>query len=480
MWTSVAQLLSLCAGACGVNCCILLSMDNKTASILAVSLGLIAGAFAFGLQVGAGQVPMADQVAQVVQKDGDPLTAGPSVDTIDFTPYWRVWNTLERKFIPFGTTSEATSSIALEDRLYGSIEGLVKSYDDPYTVFMRPKVSEEFKIATKGSLEGIGSVIGERDGKLLVVQPLEGSPAEKAGLLPEDTIQEIDGTLTEGMTVQDAVSLIRGERGTEVVLTIGRSGEESQDIPIIRGTIEIPSTRHAIVEREVPIVAANDSVEAEGNSSSGDAADSDEEIVPDEDELVQTETKSFYMLRLFSFSQSSVNAFERELVDFVESGSDSLIIDLRGNPGGYLEAAVNMAGWFLPEGTIVVRELRGPDKAEIVHRTKRKPLVTDTEPNIAVVVDGSSASASEILAGALQEHGVATVVGVNTFGKGSVQELVSISDELSLKVTIARWFTPNGVSISEGGLTPDILVDVENASSADPFIDAAVDVLAGM
>lgn len=458
-------------------------MDNKTASILAVSLGLIAGAFALGLQVGGGRVPVADQVAQVVQKEGDPLTAGPSVDTIDFTPYWRVWNTLERKFIPFGTSSEATSTIALQDRLYGSIEGLVKSYGDPYTVFMRPSVSEEFKIATKGSLEGIGSVIGERDGKLLVVQPLEGSPAAQAGLLPEDTIQKIDGTDTAGMTVQDAVALIRGEGGTEVVLTIARAGEEPQEVPIVRGTIEIPSTRHAIVEREVPVVASREqgtgSEETDEGETSEQTSDGEEQV-SDGQEQVETETKEFYMLRLFSFSQSSVKAFERELMDFVESGSDSLIIDLRGNPGGYLEAAVNMAGWFVPEGTVVVRELRGPNKDEVVHRTKRKPLVTDNEPNIAVVVDGASASASEILAGALQEHGVAKVIGVNTFGKGSVQELVNITDELSLKVTIARWFTPNGLSISEGGLTPDILVDVENASSADPFIDAAVDYLAGV
>lgn len=456
-------------------------MDNKTSSILAVSLGLIAGAFALGLNIGAGQVPAAEQVAQVVQKDGDPLTAGPSADTIDFTPYWRVWNTLEKKFIPFGTSTDATSTIALEERLYGSIEGLVKSYGDPYTVFMRPTVSEEFKIATKGSLEGIGSVIGERDGKLLVVQPLEGSPAEQAGLKPEDHIQKIDGTDTTGMTVQDAVALIRGERGSEVVLTIGREGEDEQDVSITRGTIEIPSTRHAIVEREVPVVAR-------GEQGAGDREDvgvdvekgSDAATTPDEQgEEVATETKEFYMLRLFSFSQSSVQSFGRELKDFLESGSDLLIIDLRGNPGGYLEAAVNMAGWFLPEGTVVVRELRGPDKDEIVHRTKRTPLLNEQQPNIAVVVDGASASASEILAGALQEHGVAKVVGVNTFGKGSVQELVDITDELSLKVTIARWFTPNGVSISDGGLTPDIMVDTENASSADPFIDAAVDFLAG-
>lgn len=169
-----------------------------------------------------------------------------------------------------------------------------------------------------------------------------------------------------------------------------------------------------------------------------------------------------------------------------------MIIDLRGNPGGYLEAAVNMAGWFLPDGAVVVRELRGPNKEEIMHRAKAKDVFGEHTPRIAILVDKSSASASEILAGALKEHGVAKVVGVNTYGKGSVQELVSINDELSLKVTVARWYTPNGTSISPGGLTPDIVVDLSATSTAsttasgtdpavpvDPFVEAAIRYLSG-
>ena len=468
-------------------------MRENTAPMLAIALGLIAGAFVFGMYVGEARIPELEQVAQVVQwRDGDVVTKQPSVesvDTVDFTPYWRVWNVLERKFIPFSTSTDA--QVPLDERLYSSIEGLVKSYNDPYTVFMRPKISKEFKIQTQGSLEGIGSVIGERDGALLIVQPLKDSPAEKAGLRTGDHIQKVDGTETAGMPVEDAVQLIRGQGGTQVVLTIKREGEEVREYVVTRGKIEIPSTTHAVVEREVPKIAVTDTSSDVGADTDTDAddvtkkpaagsseQDADSAATEEgETEPVETETRDFYVLRLFSFSKSSVNAFERELRDFIESGSDALIIDLRGNPGGYIDAAVNIAGWFLPDQTVVVREFRGPEHREIVYRTQGRTLFEDTVPQITLLVDGASASASEILAGALQEHGVATVVGAQTFGKGSVQELVEITDELSLKVTVSRWYTPNGVSISKSGLTPDVVVDVENASSSDPFIDAAIDVL---
>ncbi len=139
-----------------------------------------------------------------------------------------------------------------------------------------------------------------------------------------------------------------------------------------------------------------------------------------------------------------------------------------------------MAGWFLPDGSVVVREYRGPEKMEVVHRTNSKPLFNDGMPKIAILVDKASASASEILAGALQEYGVAKLIGATTYGKGSVQELVTITDALSLKVTVARWYTPNGVSISHSGLTPDIVVDTASTTVADPFVETAVKYLVGV
>lgn len=446
-------------------------MKGNKASLLGVFVVLLGVTFVAGIYFGESRVGESEKVVSLVNIEGDALTAqvgGGGEDKFDFTPYWRVWNTLERKFIPFGTTT--AEEIPAEDRVYRSIEGLVQSYSDPYTVFMRPQVAEDFKIATKGSLEGIGAVIGERDGGLVVVGPLPGSPAEKAGLVAGDGILSVDGVDVKGMVVEDAVKLIRGEGGTEVVLHIQSEGKDPRDVSIVRGTIEIPSTSHTVIEREIPILAVKPKDESPNTSTPTSEQ-------PKSDEPVEMEKQDFYLLQLFSFSQTSINAFERELASFVESGTKSLIIDLRGNPGGYIESAIQIASWFLPEGSVVVREYSGPEKKEVVHMSYKRDLFKDTFPNIVILVDKGSASASEILAGALQEHGVATLVGTNTYGKGSVQELVSITDELSLKVTVARWYTPNGVSISQGGLTPDIRIDPSTATSSDSWIDAAIEFL---
>jgi carboxyl-terminal processing protease len=451
-------------------------MPFSKANILGSAVVFIIAAFFVGVYVGEHTISDVEKVTSLVNKNGDALSAqvGAQSEVYDFGPYWRVWNTLERKFIPFSTTTE---EVTAEDRMYRSIEGLVDSYNDPYTVFMRPQVSEDFKIATKGSLEGIGAVIGEREGGLIIVSPLQDSPADKAGLLPLDRIYSVDGVDVTGMTVEDAVNLIRGEGGTEVLLTIQTGDTEPRDVSIIRGTIEIPSTAHAVIEREVPKVAVHTN-DTSPPPSKTDGSTNDEPIISEPtDEPVETEVKDFYQIRLFSFSQTSINAFERELKNFVSSGSDSLIIDLRGNPGGFIESAVQIASWFLNEGDVVVRELSGPLKQERIHRAYNKTLFEDKRPNVVVLVDKSSASASEILAGALQEYDIATIVGTQTFGKGSVQELVNITNDLSLKVTVARWYTPNGLSISENGLTPDVVVDPSTATSSDPWIDAAITTL---
>jgi carboxyl-terminal processing protease len=442
-------------------------MNSTQAVFSAVVLALLGAAFVGGVYVGEARAPAVEEVVGVSNVNGDALTAQVAAagggESIDFMPYWRVWNTLEKKFIPHGTSTDATST-APSDRLYRSIEGLVASYNDPYTVFMRPQVSEDFKIATKGSLEGIGAVIGERDGKLVVVGPLDGSPAKKAGLVSGDHILEVDGKSMDGVPVDAAVEKIRGQGGTTVVLKILSEGKDPRDVAIVRGTIEIPSTAHAVIAREVPKVTPASTAATASTTGSTTAPSTP----------VETVKRDFYVLRLFSFSQTSINSFERELNDYVKSGATTLIIDLRGNPGGYIESAVQIASWFLPEGSVVVREMTGPKKIETVHRTTKRELFKKGVPKIAILVDKGSASAAEILAGALQEHGVAKLVGTRTFGKGSVQELVSITDQLSLKVTVARWYTPNGVSISDGGLTPDIAIDPTTATSSDPWVDAAV------
>ena len=335
---------------------------------------------------------------------------------VDFDPVWRAWNVLNTKYVPATSTDPVTD----QDRVWGMIAGMTNALGDPYTVFFPPEDAELFESEISGNFEGVGMEIGMRDDVLTVVAPLKDTPAYKAGIESGDTIIQIDGESTQGITVDKAVKKIRGERGTSVEFTIIREGEdEPLTISVVRDVINIPTV-------------STDVSKGAGLREDG-----------------------VYVIELYNFSATSQFLFREALRSFIESGSDKLILDLRGNPGGYLEAAVDMASWFLPTGKVVVSE-RGEE--ERIHRS-RGYAVFNENLKMAILVNGGSASASEILAGALQEHGIATLVGEKTFGKGSVQELVDITPETSLKVTVARWFTPNGTSISERGLTPDIEVE---------------------
>ena len=196
---------------------------------------------------------------------------------------------------------------------------------------------------------------------------------------------------------------------------------------------------------------------------------------------IDTEAKSdgIFVIKFYSFSENSVNLFRDALVKFINSGSHKLVLDLRGNPGGYLDAAVNIGSWFVDEGKPIVSEDHMDGSAPTIYRS-HGPRLFNEKLDLAVLVDGGSASASEILAGALHEYGIATLVGEKTFGKGSVQELVKITDDTSLKVTIAKWFTPKGISISDSGLEPDVKVDLtakDFEAKKDPQMDKAVEIL---
>lgn len=353
----------------------------------------------------------------------------------DLDEFWRVWDLLEEKFVS-ATTTEAVSS---EERLEGAIEGLVNSYGDPYTVYLPPTDAEIFEEDISGNFSGVGMEVGLRDGLVTIISPLPDTPAEKAGLLAGDIIIKIDDKSTEGMRIDEAVQLIRGERGTEVLLTIFREeNSEFKEIGVIRDTITIPTIK---TERE------------------GDT----------------------FIIALYSFNALAEQMVNEAMKEYHASDAQSLIIDLRGNPGGYLQSAVAIAGNILPSGKVVVREQAG-DGVEKQFRSPGRPEQEFTKENLVVLVDGGSASASEILAGALRDHGVATIIGVNTFGKGSVQELVDLPNKSSLKVTVARWLTPNGISISHQGLTPDIVIErtvTDREAGVDPQRDAGLRFLRG-
>ncbi len=336
--------------------------------------------------------------------DGEP-------EKVDFAPFWKAWSIVNNDFVPTGTSTVASN----QERVWGAIEGMVGSLGDPYTVFFPPVESKQFAADIKGSFGGVGMEVGQEDGIITVIAPLKGSPAEGAGLRAGDKILKVGDKEVSRLSVEEAVNYIRGPEGTTVTLTIGRTGKTPFDVKIVRQIISVP-----IIDTE----------ELEGG---------------------------IFRISLYSFTENSAVLFRSALREFIESGSNKLILDLRGNPGGYLESALDMASWFLPAGTPVIREDRGAGKEENVYRSRGYDIFTD-KLQMVILVDGGSASASEILAGALSELGKATLIGETTFGKGSVQELVPVTADTSIKVTIARWLTPNGNTISELGITPEIEV----------------------
>lgn len=388
---------------------------------IAVAAALFAAGFLAGRNESANGIP--------------PHILNATSTQVDMSPYWKAWNILQEKFAPASSTDPALSD---QEKVWGSIAGLAASYGDPYTVFLPPVQSKNFEEDISGSFGGVGMEIGIRDGVLTVVAPLKGTPAEAAGILAGDKILMIENTSTLNMTTDQALKLIRGEPGTPVLLTLSREGVKEPLVKtVVRANIEIPTIETRLLPEGV------------------------------------------FVIELYNFSATSPNLFRSALREFMESGSDKLILDLRNNPGGYLEAALDMASWFLPTGKVVVTEDFGQNLEPKVYRSRGYNIFND-KLKFAILVNEGSASASEILAGALQEYGKAVLVGSQTFGKGSVQELLPVTSDTSLKVTVAHWLTPLGKSISAEGLIPDIEVasTPENtADGNDPVLKAAVEYL---
>lgn len=354
-------------------------------------------------------------------------------DNVDFGKFWKVWETIDKKYVDGGMASTTLA----QDRVYGSIKGLVDSLGDPYSEFFTPVESEAFETELAGSLEGVGMTVGFKEGALTVIAPLKGSPAERAGVMPGDFIAKIDGTDSLSMNVDAAIKLIRGPKGTTVKLTLLRKdAKEPIEVSIVRDVIQIPT--------------------------------------------VETQKKDgVFIVKIYEFNATASNLFRSAMKEFFYSGSNKLIIDVRNNPGGYLNSAVDVASWFLPSGKIVVTEDYGDRRSPVEHRSKGYNVFSG-KTKIVVLTNGGSASASEILAGALSDYGVATIVGEKTFGKGSVQEVVPIGDGTSLKITIAKWLTPLGKSISKEGLTPvfEVKMTQEDAKAGlDPQLDKAIEIV---
>ncbi len=351
-------------------------------------------------------------------------------EKVDFEPFWKVWNIINEKY--------PNSKITDQDKVWGAISGMVSSLGDPYTTFLPPQESKLFQESINGEFGGIGMEVGIKNKIITVIAPLKDTPAYRANIKPGDKIIKIDDESTANLSLDKAVSLIRGEPGTKVELTIIRDDEpEPLVFTITREIIKIPTL--------------------------------DTEKTPD----------GIFVIKLYNFSLNSPTLFRVAMRDFIESGSDKMILDLRGNPGGFLEASIDIASWFLPAGKTIVTEDFGGNEKPKVFRSKGYDVFGENR-KLVVLVDGGSASASEILAGALKDNGVGTLVGEKTFGKGSVQELVDITPETSLKITVAKWLTPSGISISEHGLDPDVVVPVSKddvEKKRDSQMEKAIELL---
>ena len=313
----------------------------------------------------------------------------------------------------------------------GSLKGMVNSLGDPYSVYLDPKMYSELMLETKGSFGGVGIVLGVKDKQLTVVAPIEGTPAETAGILSGDLIVKIDGQDTKDMALDEAVGKIRGKEGSKVTLTIQRTGQEVEEYSLTRATIVLKSVSGKILENGIGYI------------------------------------------RLSMFSETTGNDFTQKMSELTEQGMTSLILDLRNNPGGLIGESVKVARLLVPQGPIV--SVIGKDG----ERETSQSYLEKTPLPLVVLINGGSASASEIVAGAIQDTSAGKLIGVKTFGKGSVQRIIPLDKDSAVKITIAEYHTPKDRSIHGKGIEPDIVVEMpkDKDAKSDPQLDKAIEVL---
>lgn len=356
----------------------------------------------------------------------------PQPGTLDFSLFWDAYNKLTQNYISPEKFDE-------QKIIYGSIEGMTKSLGDPYTSFFNPKQAKMFKDDLSGSFDGIGAEIGIKKDLLTIISPLDGSPAQRTGLKAGDIIAKINGQDSTNMTTDEAVSLIRGKKGTEVTLSIFREGWDlPKDFKIVRDTIIVSPIKFSFKGKD----------------------------------------NSIAYIKINQFDETLPSEFKKIALQIMQSNTKGIILDLRNNPGGYLEVSQDIAGWFLQKGQIVTVEDFGKGKAQQIYKTQGTSELIDYP--VVILMNQGSASASEILAGTLRDNRKIQLVGTKSFGKGSVQQVITLRDGSFLKITIAKWLTPKGVSISDVGLSPDVKVDMTDKDieeDKDPQLDKALEII---
>ncbi|OGM93063.1 hypothetical protein A2372_01440 [Candidatus Wolfebacteria bacterium RIFOXYB1_FULL_54_12] len=402
-------------------------------AIVLVALVLVGGsAFYYGYKIGA-------ETSEVTVLEGVSNLGEGKETRADFSLFWDTWNVLREKYVD-------SENVTDQDMVYGAISGMLASTGDPYSVFMPPKEADDFSQEISGEFGGIGAEIGVRNEQLVVIAPLKNTPADRAGLKAGDAILKIDDESTEDFSADNAVKKIRGKIGTNVTLTVFRGGwSATRDFNIVRDTIQIPTLDWKML---------NDEGKEDPNG------------------------KILY-IQLYNFYEKSPLLFYEALVESIDNDPKGIILDLRNNPGGYLDAAVNIAGWFIDRGSVVVTEkFRSEEDGHTSFEAQGMPIFKDM-PTVVLINQGS-ASASEILAGALRDNNDSKLVGEKSFGKGSVQELIQLKDDAMVKITVAHWLTPKGTVIDKNGLTPDAevkLTEEDINADKDPQLEKAVGVL---
>ena len=395
------------------------------------------GAIFLALLVGVGMVSFysgfrsgAEFPKTLIIKDVSGIDSPKSSAPTNFSTFWEAWDTINSKYLK-------SKDIGGEARVYGAIRGLVGSLGDPHSEFFSPPDNKKFQEDIEGNFGGIGAEIGIKNERLLIVAPLKDTPASKSGLRPGDYIIEINSTSTTGLQVNQAVQMIRGKEGTAVVLSILRDGwEEPKDFKITREVISVPTLDFEM---------------------KGDIAH----------------------VEFHSFNSNLTSLFYNMTQSEEFKTAKGMVLDLRNDPGGYLGVAVDMAGRFLPQNTLVLSE-EGTDGKRVEYRAKGDAALTNFP--VVLLVNEGSASASEILAGALRDQRKIKIVGKKTYGKGTVQEIIELHDGSSLKLTIAHWVLPSGKILEGDGLKPDVAVELTDADikkELDPQLDKAIEVLRG-
>lgn len=390
----------------------------------AIAIGLIVLSFSVGVLFGQGKIQVAPKTEISSLSSNTSSTKLPG--DLDYDSVEELYDKLRSKYD--GNLSEA-------ELLDGIKLGLAEASGDPYTTYFNPDESQAFEDDLNGSFEGIGAELSKKDGVIIVVAPLKDYPAEKAGIKPLDIISEINGEDALDLTVNEAVKKIRGEAGTDVTLTVIRDGKELNFV-ITREKISIPSVTSKLVD---------------GKPEIG-------------------------YIQISQFGDDTVSLTKKAVNDLKSQGAKKIILDLRSNPGGFLSGAVDVSSLWLEDGKVIVEEKRNGES--IKKFTSSGDNLLEGVQTVVLVNEGS-ASASEIVAGALRDHKVATLIGTKTFGKGSVQEVVDLASGGSLKVTVARWFTPSGATIEKEGITPDKVVELPEDSNdtTDTQLNAAIEFL---